>query len=457
MPVDRTRLPQVGPDPGFHPPGFVRHTLANGVQVRTIEHGAAPVIALVVQIQGGSSADPPAREGLAALTADLSDEGTGSLSALDVSDALARIGGEYDVEVGADATMFTLTTMARFAERGASLLAELLLRPSLREADFDRVRQLRRDRLRQIKDVPTAVADLMLLQLLYEAHPYGHLSIGSDRALRAVRLDETAAFHNVTFQPNRTTIVAAGPFEHGQLAAYVEGAFGGWESTRDAGGVAETEVPEPPPATARRLALVPRQGAQQSELRIGHLSARRDTPDYPALTVMNAVLGGQFVSRVNLKLREEKGYTYGATTGFAWRRRLAPFTLQASVDTAATADSIRDSLQELEAIRGSRPASDEELALGRASLTRGYARRFETAEQTARAVAQLALYDLPDSYFEEFVPRIQRVTADEVTRVARQYLDPERLTTLVVGDPDVVLSSMRGLSLGEPELLVFDT
>ena len=155
------------------------------------------------------------------------------------------------------------------------------------------------------------------------------------------------------------------------------------------------------PAEPRRhVAVVAREGAAQSELRIGHLSARRDTPDYPALLVMNAVLGGQFVSRINLKLREEKGYTYGARTGFDWRRGLAPFSLQASVHTAATADAIRDSLNELEAIRGSRPPSDTEMALAKASLTRGYPRNFETAQQVARSVAQLALYGLPDTYFE---------------------------------------------------------
>jgi zinc protease len=199
--------------------------------------------------------------------------------------------------------------------------------------------------------------------------------------------------------------------------------------------------------------VVPREGAAQSELRIGHLAARRDTPDYSALLVMNAALGGQFVSRVNLKLREEKGYTYGARTGFDWRRGLAPFSLQASVHTASTADAVRDSLGELEAIRGTRPLSDAELALAKASLTKGYPRNFETAQQVARSVAQLALYRLPDTYFEEFVPKVNAVSGDDITRVARRYLDPSRLTTLIVGDHSAIAESLDSLGFGAPEVL----
>jgi len=172
--------------------------------------------------------------------------------------------------------------------------------------------------------------------------------------------------------------------------------------------------------------------------------------------VMNALLGGQFVSRINLKLREEKGYTYGARTGFDWRRGIAPFSLQASVHTAATADAIRDSLQELDAIRGSRPPSESELALAQASLTRGYARNFETAQQVARSVAQLALYGLPDSYFEEFVPRVNAIAVGDVLRVAERYIDPARMTTLIVGDHRTISDSVRSLGLAEPQLLPAD-
>ena len=452
MTVDRSRLPVLEADPSFRFPDIVHHTLSNGLRVRTLEHRSVPVVTFVMQVAGGSGADAAGYEGLAAITADMVDEGTGILSAIDVSEALARIGADYDVDVGADATVFTLTTLSRFADRGASLLADILTKPGLREHDFDRVRQIRLDRLLQLKDLPPAVAERAFLKLLYAGHPYGHLAIGTDAALRSMQLEDVAAFHAAAFRPSRATLVIAGAMTHGELREIAERAFGGWPQEAAVRTLADASAIEPA-ASAPRLAIVPREDAAQSELRLGHLCARRNTPDYQALLVMNAILGGQFVSRINLKLREEKGYTYGARTGFDWRRGLAPFGLHASVQTAATADAIRDSLDELAAIRGSRPPTDAEMSLAKASLTRGYPRNFETAQQVARSVAQLVLYELPDTYFEQFIPRVNAVTAAEVTRAATRYLDPSRITTLVVGDHGAIADSMDALGLGAPHVL----
>ena len=457
MRADRSRLPEIGPDPVFTFPQAVRHTLGNGLPVRTVEHWTVPVVTFLMQIDGGAGADPHGREGLAALTADMVDEGTGSWGALDVAEALARIGATYDVDVGPDATVFTLTTLSRFVERGAALLADMLIRPRLARDDFDRVRQLRLNRLRQLKDLPPAVAERAFLRLMYGDHPYGHLPIGGEAALRATAPSDVAACHS-SFEPSRATMVIAGALSHDQLRRTAEASFGSWRSAGGSGSgphaLAAADVD--PTRLGARLAVVPRERAAQSELRIGQLTTGRNTPDYAALIVMNAVLGGQFVSRINLKLREEKGYTYGVRTGFDWRRGVAPFSLQASVHTAATADAIRDSLQEFEAIRGVRPPTASELMLAKASLTRGYPRQFETAQQVARAVAQLALYDLPDGYFEEFVPRVNAIEAADVTRVAERYLDPARVTTLVVGDYQAIAESVPALGLGEPQLLSAD-
>ena len=255
-----------------------------------------------------------------------------------MSEALASIGGDYDVEVGADAVVFTLTTLARFIDEGADLFADMTTRPSLREADFERVRQLRRDRLRQLKDVPSAVAERAFLRLVYGQHPYGHLSIGDEPSLAALSLDRWWRPTGRRFRPANATLIVAGGLPVDALLRSAERAFGAL-----AGAIGLPPRRRRPiaagAASGTRLALVPREGAAQSELRIGRLAARRDTPDYPALVVMNAVLGGQFVSRINLKLREEKGYTYGARTGFDWRKGLAPFVLHASVHTASTGRS----------------------------------------------------------------------------------------------------------------------
>ena len=450
--IDRLRLPDVGADPAFTFPEVVRHTLPNGLRVCTVEHHSVPIITFTLQVEGGSGADPEGLEGLAAVVADMADEGTGSLSALEVSDALARIGADYDVDVGGDATDYSLTTLTRFASRGGALLADMVTRPRLLESEFTRIRQMRLDRLRQLKDVASAVAERTFLRILYGEHPYGHLAIGTDASLRRVTPDDVVSFHARALQPSRAVLIVCGAMRHDELLREAETAFGGWSSV--AGGTDGVPASDVVPARrdVTRLAVVRRESAAQSELRIGQLAVRRVTPDYPALLVMNAVLGGQFVSRVNLKLREEKGYTYGARTSFDWRRGISPFVLQTSVHTASTADAIADSLNEISSMRGLRAPSQEEMLLAKASLTRGYPRGFETAQQVARSVSILSLYGLPERYFEEFVPKVNAVTSADVIAAAERHLDPATLTTLIVGDDSAIAESLRSLNLGEPQL-----
>ncbi len=452
--TDRTRLPGVGPDPAFRFPAVVRHVLPNGLHLHTVEHRSVPVVTFMLLARDGSASDPAERHGLASLTGDMLDEGTGERSAIDVHEALARIGADFETEVGADASSLTLTTLARFADEGARLLADMAIRPRVADPDLERVRQLRLDRLVQLRDLPPAVADRAFARLLYRDHPYGHLPLGSEAALQATTRDEVLAFHASVFRPERVTMVAVGALSHDAMRRLCEEAFGGWTAPVDPGMARhETLFVAPSHVPAERLALVPREGAAQSELRIGHVATSRDTPDYHALLVLNAILGGQFVSRVNLKLREEKGFTYGARTWFEFRRGVGPFVLQASVHTQATAEAIADALGELDAIRGSRPVTPDELSLGRSTLTRGFPRGFETSQQVARSVAQLVLYGLADDYFEQFVPRVNAVDAPCLERVAREYLDPSRMVTLIVGDQAVIGPTLSALGVGAPAVL----
>jgi len=450
--VDRSRLPDVGSDPAFAFPQMRRHRLSAGLDLRTIEHRSLPVLALALQVADGSGSDPAGREGLAALTADMLDEGVGDLSALDVAEALERIGAEYHVDVDADATTIAMVTLTRHASRGAELLAGSVLRPSLREEDFSRVRQLRLDRLRQVRDQPAAMAERGLLHLLYGTHPYGHLPIGATGSLRALTSADVAAFHAAAYRPDRATLVMVGDLEHDAMRDIAEAAFGGWTPGRGreaARSPVETVTAAPGPS----LAIVPREGAAQSFLRIGQLGPPRRTPDYEALLMMNAVLGGQFVSRMNLKLREEKGYTYGARTGFDWHRQASTFSVETHVDTAATVDAVLDALAELTDIRGARPVTEDELAVAKASLTRGLPRSFETAPQVARIASHLVLYDLPDTHFEDLSARVRGMRAEEVSQVAAAHLHPDRFSTLIVGDPAVGARLAQTLGLGEPVVL----
>lgn len=452
MAVDRTRLPPLGPEPPFAFPEIQRHSLPSGLRLWTIEHSAVPLISGLALLPVGSAADTPDRPGLAAVTADLLDEGSGELTALQLHDALGRIGAQFDTEVGADATLLTVTAIERFAERAVGLLADIVMRPRFERSDFDRVRELRLNRLLQLRDMPPALADRAFAHLLYGTHPYGHLASGTEESLRAMTLDDVTRFHARMYAASRATIILAGALPHGRLAELAERAFGAWTGA-DGGGDPEAALAAGIPVVRERLAVIDRPAAAQSELRIGHVAVPRSTPDYHALVAMNMVLGGQFVSRINMKLREEKGYTYGARTSFEFRRGRGPFSLQVSVQSDATADAIRETFEEMQAIRGRRPITRAELDLGRAALTRGYPRNFETAEQIARSAAQLALYELPDDYFSTFVPRVLALDEDDLMRAAERHIDPARLVTVIVGDRERIAPTLPPLQLGDPSYL----
>jgi zinc protease len=450
--IDRSRLPEPGSTRSFTFPTIEKSTLANGLRVWTVGHPSVPIVTLSLLVRRGAADDPIGKEGLAAITIDMLDEGSGGRSSIQMHEALAAIGAHLESDIGSDAALLGMSVLTRFTPEALILLGDFTGRPTLAEADFTRVRQLRLHRLRQLRDMPGAVADRAFMRLLYGSHPYGHTPLGTEETLAAMSVDDVRAFHATAIRPSEATLVAVGDCDHQTIARLAAAAFAGWDGA--ASHPLPTATPTPTPA---RLAVVPRPKAPQSELRIGQVTVDRNTPDYHALVAANMVLGGQFVSRINLNLREDKGVTYGARTAFDFRRLPGPFALQVSVETAATALAIQESLGEISAIRGSRAVTREELALGVATLTRGYARGFETAEQVARAVTQIALYDLPDDYFARFIPLVEGLTPDEVTRAAATHLDPARLTTLIVGDFDTVRDSLAQTNLGAPLVLAAET
>jgi predicted Zn-dependent peptidase len=450
--ISRAALPAPGPPRPFRFPSIERSAGPNGLAVWTVEHTAIPVVTILLLVRRGSAQDPSGREGLAALTVDMLDEGSLGRSAIDMHEALARLGAQLDADIGPDAAVLTVTVLSRFAGEALRLLADMAVRPSILAADFARVRQLRLHRLAQLRDMPGAVADRAFVKLLYGSHPYGHTPLGTEQALVAMTLEDVRGFHAEAIRPDASTLVVVGDCDHEEVRRLAADAFAEWTPGGRPAAVAALPLDQ-----LARLNVVPRAGAPQSELRLGHLSVARNTPDYHALVAANTVLGGQFVSRINLNLREDKGLTYGARTSFDFRRLPGPFILQASVATNGTARAIEESIAEVAAIRGSRPVTPDELSMGVAALTRGYARNFETAEQVARAVSQIALYDLSDDYFAEFVPALERVTADEVTRVAARHLDPDRLTTLIVGDMETISGDLARLNLGDPTICSAET
>jgi len=443
MSVDRRTLPIPEPPPGIHFPHLTRRELSPGLRLITVERRELPLLCMLWLWHAGTSADRDEAPGLAALTADLLDEGTASLSMAELHEALAGIGGQLDTDIGHDATVLTVLALSSHRERAIELFVDMAERPRLDASDMARVSGLRLNRLRQLRHSASALADLLFMRRVYGGHPYGRPGIGTEASLQAFTVDDVRAFHQ-RLATTPATVIIVGDIAHDEAERLVLRHLSAAPRQRHA------DPPVADTADGSRLMVVPREGAAQSELRIGRVALPRQTPEYHAAVVTNMLLGGAFVSRINMKLREEKGVTYGARSSFQFLRQAGPFSVQASIQSDATAASVRDVLVELDALGDSRPVSAEELENARDALTRGYARGFETVEQVARAAAQLALYELPDDTFDRFSERVAAITADEVTGLARKWLRSDGMQTVVVGEPATALAGLDGLGLGEP-------
>jgi zinc protease len=423
-------------------PRIVRHQLDNGLRIWTIPYGAIPVATATLVVRRGTGDDPADRHGLASITGDLLDEGAGDLDAIALAEAFARLGTQLDIDVGPDAMTLSCSGLSRSLGQALDLLASVVGRPRLDATDFERVRELRINRLRQLSRSAATVADRAYVTTVFGDHPYGHGAFGTTPALEAMSVDDARGYWRQHLGPSIATLIVVGDVEADAVTAAATAAFGNWQATVGPSGVAEPTLrPDP------RIVLVDRPGAAQSELRIGHLAPGRSTSDYHALVALNAVLGGQFTSRINRRLREEKGITYGAHSSFDFRRFAGSFSCDTSVQTDATADAVRDVLLEYERIRTSVVVADE-LAAARASLTRGYVRNFETAGQVARAASQLAVHDLPDDTFDRFVPAIEATTDVDVHAAAQRHIRPHEATIVVVGDASACGASLE--NIGRP-------
>jgi predicted Zn-dependent peptidase len=427
--ADRFVRPSPGVPVPVRFPGIHRRRLDTGLEVWAIRHAAVPLVTVSLLVARGTGDDPADRHGLASLAGDLLDEGAGGRDAIQLAEAFAAMGTQLEVDVGPDATTLSLTALSRFLAPALDLVADVVARPRLEPRDFKRVRELRLNRLRQLSQSAGTMADRMYVSALFREHSYGHGALGTTASLDAITLDETREFWARMYGAPTATLIVVGDVSADDVWTSAEAALGRWYGS--------TQSPprpvEPDAHPDARIFLVDRPSAPQSELRLGHLGPPRGTPAYHALVSLNAVLGGQFTSRVNRRLREEKGVTYGARTTFDFRRVAGTFSCDTSVDAAASADAVADVLAELSAIRGV-PVPDGELGAAKASLTRGYARSFETAGQMARAAAQIATHGLPDDTFDRFVPSVDAVTATAVFDAAAEFIRPDDATIVVVGD-----------------------
>jgi zinc protease len=432
-----------GPPPPLRLPAAERFALSNGVPVLLIEKHDLPLVAVELLFPGGASNVAPERAGLAGLTLDMLDEGAGERSALALSAELERLGATLHPAAGYDASHVELLALRRRLGATLDLLADVVRRPAFAEREVERVRQERIDLSLELLAEPRSVANDAFARTLYGGgHPWGPPLLGSRASLAELEPADVAEYHERHHHAGSATVVVAGDVERGELAELLEERFGSWERRA----APALELPVPPALDRARIRLIDRPDAAQSELRVGCVAAERRAPDHFAVIVLNTVLGGAFTSRLNAKLREEKGFTYGARSGFHARRWPGPFVAQCAVHTPVTHEAVRVILEEIERLR-EEPVPDEELARAKSYVALRLPQRFETVEDLVGRVAEQVQYGLPDDYWDGYVPRLLAVDADAVREAARRYLDPRRMAVVVDGDRSAVEGPLKALGL----------
>ena len=452
---DTSKLPKPGPDPTLNLPQIQRRKLSNGMEVLIVEHHELPVVNMNLVVKSGGAADPADRAGLASMTASMLDEGTKTRSALDISNALASIGATLNTNASWDSSSANMLSLTRHLDRALDIFTDVLMNPSFPDADLKRLREQRLAALKQRRDNPNAIAGTVYPSLIFgRTHPYGHSLLGDESSTGALMREDVLKFYGTFYRPNNAALIIVGDVTPDQIMPKLEKAFAKWEQAH----VPAVDVSATPAQRERNtIYVVDRPGSAQSVLTIGHIGVPRSNQDFFPIMVLNNVLGGQFISRVNMNLRESKGYTYGARTSFDFRRGSGPFAASADVQTAVTKESIAEFMKELRGVRGEAPVTPEELQYSKQSIIRGYPRGFETPAQMAGRLEDVVIYNLPDDYFNSFIARVNAVTLEDVTRAAQQYLNPERLAILVVGDRKVIEKGLRELEDVSNDVVFLDT
>jgi predicted Zn-dependent peptidase len=441
---DRTRPPVLAPAVRLMLPAIEKHELANGLDVWLVETHEVPLVQVNLVVQAGSGADPADAFGLASLTAAMLDEGAGARSALEIADEVEFLGAELVTTSSFDASAVRLNVPVRALPAALSIMADVALRPTFPPGELERLREERLTALLQARDDPAAVAAAAFPRVVYGGmHRYGTSAIGTTATLAAFTRQELSAFHEQRYRPTGATLIVVGDVSAETVLPLLENAFGEWTAERTPVDVA---VPAAARGRAREVTIVDMPGAEQSAIRVGTVGVARSTPDYFPLQVLNTVLGGSFTSRLNQNLREEHGYAYGANSRFDMRLAPGPFVAAANVQTDKTAESVTEIFNELAAIR--EPIGADELAKAKNYLSLGFPGAFETIEDLAARIEELAIYGLPDRYYAEYTAAIGGVTAAAARRAAAAHIEPDTLAVVVVGDRTRIEGGIRALNLG---------
>jgi zinc protease len=445
--VDRTKAPALGTPPKLPVLPVETRTLDNGLKLMIVEHHELPVADFMLVLGSGVAMEQAAQAGVARLTAEMLTEGTKTRNSLQIADQMAYLG----VQVGAslssenpwESSMVSLHSPTGQLDSALALFSDIVLNPSFPAQEFDRLQKQRLTDLLQRKDYGPAIASEAFAAIIFGAsHPYGRTTSGTEASVKGLKVSDLQLYYQTNYRPNNATLIVVGDVKPGDIERRIKTLFGNWQKS-------EITPPTYGVSTmggATMVYIVDKPGAAQSSLKLGGIGVPRSTKDYFALEVMNTILGGSFTSRLNYNLREIHGYTYGAHSFFDMRKEAGPFVAQAEVVTAKTDSALIEFMKELRAIRETVP--EEDLSKAKRYLQLQLPSSFETTGGIAGQLVPVSVFGLPLDYYNSYVQNIEAVTAADVQRVAKQYVNPDSISVIVVGDRKLIESRIRKLNIG---------
>jgi zinc protease len=452
--LDWSNMPGPSPVRPFRAPQFVRRTLTSGIDVWFAEWKTLPLVSIELVLPAGTADDPTGKSGLATLAGSLLDKGTTRRTATELGEALETLGVTLTAQTSTDDTTVRWNTIARNLEPSLKIVAEVLSAPRFDPADFEREQALAQARLVQGPDNVTWLAARALPALVYgRKHPYANPADGYAETVKTLALDDVKSFHAEHVGPRGATLIVVGDVEPGALFGMLESTLSGW--------TAHTSGPAHRPAAVLNaepgvIYFVDKAGAVQSVLNVGRSWTDRSDPSYYATLLGNRILGGDFLSRLNQNLREKNGYTYGARSGFRFRRSGSLWTVSTAVRTDATAPALKEVLSELDGLAKARPINEHEIRLALGAEVKSYPDQFESPRSIASTLRELAEFHLPADYLDNFLGRLEATRPDDVKKIMAEVAAPGARMTLVVGDRKVVEPKLRALGYSRIQPVTFD-
>ncbi|MGH8636712.1 MAG: M16 family metallopeptidase [Burkholderiales bacterium] len=441
---DRKKIPPPGKPPVLRVPVWAKSTLVNGAELIVSEKHDLPLVSFSITFQGGANQfEPDGRQGAASLAASLLNEGTATRDGEALSNALQLLGTSISASVGGESGSIGFqSTSSKFPDTLA-LLADMLVNATFPEQGLERLRGQRLVALTQARSQPGAIASRVFPRILYgNDHPYGR--VVTEASLKRITREDVVSFHKAYFQPGRALVTVVGDVTPASVKPVIEKALAQWAK---GGAPPSFDYPAVPDPKTRTIFLVDKPGAAQSTFAIGRPGPPRNTPDYFALQVMNTMLGGMFQSRLNANIREEKGYSYGVSSNFAYGKGPGAFRTGGDIVTEKSEAALVEFMKELRGIHGERPITDEELATAKDALVQRLPGTFATVGSINNAITTLWTQGLPDDYYQQYAKSIAAVAKEDVLRVAKQHLDLDRLAIVIVGDRSVIEAPLKATGI----------